>query len=77
MLERKPGVRMINKIRELPEKAAFTIGLSMIFVCPIVLLFIPVDKWMTIAFQGIVGFISILFILSAAEKRHARSAIDK
>ncbi|OIU71748.1 hypothetical protein [Rossellomorea aquimaris] len=68
---------MINKIRELPEKAAFTIGLSMIFVCPIVLLFIPVDKWMTIAIQGIVGFISILFILSAADKRHARTGSDK
>ncbi|XXM72437.1 hypothetical protein ACQ0QQ_00610 [Lysinibacillus sphaericus] len=68
---------MINKIREIPEKAAFAIGLAIIFVCPIVLLFIPVDKWMTIAIQGIAGFISILFILSASDKRHARTGSDK
>jgi hypothetical protein len=67
---------MINKTRELPEKAVFTIGLSMIFGCLIVLLFIPLDKW-TLAIQGLAGLISVLFILSAADERHARTGKDK
>jgi hypothetical protein len=68
---------MLDKIRELPEKMAFTIGLSLIFISPIVWLFSSLSYWMTIVIQGIVGFASVLFILSAADKRHSRKGKNK
>jgi hypothetical protein len=68
---------MLIKIRELPEKVAFTIGLSLIFVSPIVLLFISVGKWMTIVIQSIVWAVAFLFILSAADRRHSRIGNNK
>jgi hypothetical protein len=68
---------MLDKIRELPEKLAFTIGLSLLFISPILWLFNSLDYWMTIVVQGIVGFVSVLFILSAADKRHSRKGKNK
>jgi hypothetical protein len=68
---------MLNKIRQLPEKTAFTIGLSLLFISPVVMLFSSLGYWMTIVVQGLVGFVSVLFILSAADKRHSRKRKNK
>lgn len=61
---------MLNKIRALPEKLAFDIGLSLIVFSPIILFLMPYDKWTAIV-QAIVWGIATLFILSAADKRHS------
>ncbi len=61
---------MLDKIRALPEKLAFAIGLSLTLLSPIVLFIFPVGKWTAIV-QAIVWGIGILFILSAADKRHS------
>lgn len=61
---------MLDKIRALPEKLAFAIGLSIILFSPIVLFLLPFGKWTAIV-QAIVWGIATLFILSAADKRHS------
>ncbi|WP_175987325.1 hypothetical protein [Bacillus sp. Marseille-Q1617] len=68
---------MVVKISELPEKLAFTIGLSLILVSPIVLFVIPFGKWMGMIVQAVIWFIAVLFILSAADKRHSRTGKGK
>lgn len=64
---------MLDKIKAIPEKAAFAIGLTLILVCPILsylmsLLFSFGEWTIIIVGYGIAG----LFIASAAEKRHSR-----
>jgi uncharacterized membrane protein YjjP (DUF1212 family) len=62
---------MLDKIQALPEKVAFAIGLSLTLFSPIVLFLLSFGKW-TAIIQAIVWGIAILFILSAADKRHTR-----
>ena len=67
---------MIGKIKALPEKVAFGIGLTLILAVLILFLFLfSFDIWTTMIVRGIVVGVAILFILSAADKRHSR--IDK
>ncbi|OIJ20704.1 hypothetical protein BKP45_08660 [Anaerobacillus alkalidiazotrophicus] len=62
---------MLDKIKALPEKLAFAIGISLILFSPIVLFLLSFGKW-TATIQAIVwGIIATLFILSAADKRHS------
>jgi di/tricarboxylate transporter len=67
---------MIAKIKALPEKKAFMIGMSIIVISPLLLflfsLLLPIGNWITIIIQGIIWGIATLFVLSAADKRHSR-----
>ncbi|MBT2644785.1 hypothetical protein J7I80_21445 [Bacillus sp. ISL-41] len=61
---------MLDKIRALPEKWAFSIGLSLIVFSPIFLFLLPFGKWSAMV-QALVWGMATLFILSAADKRHS------
>ncbi|WP_210469146.1 hypothetical protein [Sporosarcina sp. 6E9] len=67
---------MIAKLKALPEKVAFGIGLTLILGIGLLLflysLFFPIDIWTTLFIEGIVFGIAMLFVLSAADKRHSR-----
>ncbi|MFD1778482.1 hypothetical protein ACFSFW_07360 [Fredinandcohnia salidurans] len=67
---------MIAKIKALPEKKAFMIGMSIIVISPLLLfllsLLTPIGNVITIIIQGIIWGIATLFVLSAADKRHSR-----
>nr|WP_309098713.1 hypothetical protein [Fredinandcohnia onubensis] len=67
---------MIAKIKALPEKKAFMIGISIIVISPLLLflfsLLVPIGNWMTMIIQGIIWGIATLFVLSAADKRDSR-----
>ncbi|WP_010676728.1 hypothetical protein [Bacillus timonensis] len=67
---------MLAKIKALPEKKAFLIGLSIIVMSPLLLFLFSfsfsLGNWMTMMIQGIIWGFAILFILSAADKRHSR-----
>jgi uncharacterized membrane protein len=75
------GGKMLDKIKAIPEKAAFTIGLTLVLFTPLFLFlmsfFFPIGYWTEMIIGGIVSFISILFILSAADKRHSRIGKQK
>lgn len=70
--EIKKGEKMINKIKALPEKVAFGIGITLIFLSGFLLSY---ENWTAMIVRGIVFFVAIIFILSASYKRH--SSIDK
>ncbi|MCA1318414.1 hypothetical protein LC085_00705 [Bacillus tianshenii] len=67
---------MLEKIKAVPEKAAFTIGLSLILFVPLFLFLVsvlfPLENWTKVIISIIAIFLSTLFILSAADKRHSR-----
>lgn len=67
---------MIDKIKALPEKKAFMLGISIIIISPILLflfsLLVPISNWMTMIVQAIIWGIATIFVLSAADKRHSR-----
>ena len=67
---------IIAKIKALPEKTAFMIGLSIIIISPIFLflvsLMIPIANWTIIIIQVVIWGFAFLFVLSAADKRHTR-----
>jgi TM2 domain-containing membrane protein YozV len=67
---------MLDKMKALPEKAAFAIGLTLLLGSGLLLfllsLLFPVDNWTTIIVGGIIWGIAFLFIASAADKRHSR-----
>ncbi|WP_339226330.1 hypothetical protein NSQ77_12470 [Oceanobacillus sp. FSL K6-2867] len=71
---------MLDKIKSLPEKPAFVIGLSLILFSPILLfltsLLASAGKWIVII-QAIIWGIAILLILSAADKRYSRKSNTK
>ncbi len=75
-VKKERGEIMLAKIKALPEKKAFMIGMSIIIISPLLLflfsLLFPIDNWMTMIIQGIVWGIATLFVLSAADKRHSR-----
>jgi len=73
----RKGEDMLAKIKALPEKVAFTIGLSLILLSPLVLFlmsFLFSYGYWTAIIQAIVWGVAILFILSAADKRHPHSS---
>ena len=67
---------MLDKIKALPEKVAFAIGLTLTLAIGLLLflysLLFPIGIWTALIIEGIVFGIATLFILSAAEKRHLR-----
>ena len=67
---------MLAKLKALPEKVAFSIGLTLILSIGLLLflysLLFPIGIWTAMIIEGIVFGIAILFILSAADKRHSR-----
>jgi hypothetical protein len=66
---------MIDKIKTLSEKFAFGIGLILILGVDLFLFLFSFGNWTTMIVRGIVVGVAILFVLSAADKRHSR--IDK
>ncbi|WP_044338802.1 hypothetical protein [Rossellomorea aquimaris] len=66
----------MGKIKEIPEKVAFTIGLSLLLVSPLMFLVLSIGS-LTMILQAIVIGIATLFILSAADQRHPRLRKDK
>jgi hypothetical protein len=72
---------MIAKFKALPEKLAFAIGLTLILAIGLLIflysLLFPIGIWTALIIVGIVFGIAILFILSAADKRHSRMGKKK
>ncbi|WP_338472416.1 hypothetical protein R4Z10_06625 [Niallia sp. XMNu-256] len=70
---------MLVKMKALPEKVAFIIGLSLILGSGLLLfllsLVFSIDNWITMAVGGMIWGIAFIFIAIAADKRHSR--IDK
>ncbi len=67
---------MLDGIKALPEKVAFTIGLSLILCSPLCLFFMsflfPLGNGTKMIIGSVVYFFALLLILSAADKRHSR-----
>jgi hypothetical protein len=67
---------MLDKIKALPEKVAFAIGLTLILGSGLLLfllsLLFPIGNWTTMILGGIIWGIAFLFIASAADKRNSR-----
>lgn len=67
---------MLDKMKSIPEKVAFVIGLTLILISPIFLflmsLLFPFGIWTSIFIEVMVCFFAIIFILSAADKRQSR-----
>jgi hypothetical protein len=65
---------MLDRIKELPEKVAFTIGLTLILGSGLLLfllsLVFPISHLTTTIIGGIIWGIAFLFILSASDKRN-------
>jgi hypothetical protein len=70
---------MVDKLRAIPEKVSFVIGLTLILFSPILLFFLsilfPLSIWTKIIIEAILCFFAIIFILSASDKRNL--TIDK
>ncbi|MCU9614870.1 hypothetical protein OEV98_15100 [Caldibacillus lycopersici] len=60
----------MDKIKALPEKTAFIIGI--ILSVSSSLLFFPIGNWIMFVLGAICCILGILFILHAANKRQAR-----
>ena len=71
--------KLIDKIKALPEKVAFVIGLTLILGSGLLLFLLSYlfsfGIWTTMIVQGIVFGVAFIFISSAADKRHP--PIDK
>ncbi|RLL48292.1 hypothetical protein D8M04_03185 [Oceanobacillus piezotolerans] len=71
---------MINKINAIPERIALLLGIGLILFGSLFLflfdLMIPLPIWLKIWIEGAICFIAILFILSAADKRHRSQKKD-
>ena len=67
---------MLDRIKVLPEKVAFAIGLTLILGSGLLLfllsLLFPIGNWTTMIVGGIIWGIAFLFIASAADKRNSR-----
>ncbi|AXI08730.1 hypothetical protein CUC15_07290 [Oceanobacillus zhaokaii] len=67
---------MIDKMKALPKKIAFTIGIILILVSPILLFLMSelfsFSVWTSIIIQGFVYGVAAIFIISAADERHSR-----
>ncbi|MFI8575374.1 hypothetical protein ACIGEL_06640 [Rossellomorea aquimaris] len=67
---------MLGKIKALPEKVAFTIGLSLILFSPFCIFLMsflfPLGNGTKMIIGSVVYSFAILLILSAADKRHSR-----
>ncbi|HVI20508.1 MAG TPA: hypothetical protein VM660_00430 [Bacillus sp. (in: firmicutes)] len=67
---------MLDRIKALPEKVAFAIGLTLILGSGLLLfllsLLFPIGNWTTMIVGGIIWGIAFLFIVSAADKRNSR-----
>lgn len=65
---------MLDKIKALPEKMSFAIGLTLLLSSGILLfllsLLFPIGKVTTMIVGGIVFGMAFLFIANAADKRH-------
>lgn len=68
---------MLDKIKALPEKMSFAIGLTLLLGSGILLfllsLLFPIGKVTTMIVGGIVFCIAFLFIANAADKRHRKT----
>ena len=64
---------MLDKMKALPEKMSFAIGLSLIVGSGVLLfllsLLFPIGKWTMMIVGGIVFGMAFLFISNAADKR--------
>jgi hypothetical protein len=66
---------MLDKIKSLPVKLAFSIGLTLILVSALLLFLLSslfsIGTWTIMIVQGVIFCIAMLFIVSAADKRHS------
>ncbi|NLP52561.1 hypothetical protein [Bacillus sp. RO1] len=67
---------MLDKIKTVPEKKSFFIGLTLVLITPLLFLlsdsFPEIPNWIVISIGAFISFFSIAFILNAADKRHSR-----
>ncbi|RBO98368.1 hypothetical protein [Rossellomorea aquimaris] len=67
---------MLDKIKSIPEKVTFTIGLALILLSPFCIFFMsflfPLGNGTKMIIGSVVYFFAVLLILSAADKRHSR-----
>ncbi|WRP07490.1 hypothetical protein U9J35_04795 [Rossellomorea aquimaris] len=67
---------MIDKMKALPEKVAFTIGLALILFSPLCIFFLSflfeLGNWTKMIIGSVAYFFAFLLIISASDKRHSR-----
>lgn len=68
--------RLLQKVRAVPEKKSFFIGITLLLITPL-LSFLIVDlfrmsNWIMISVGVFINFFSVSFILNASDKRHSR-----
>jgi hypothetical protein len=70
---------MLDKIKALPEKVSFAIGLTLILGSGVLLFLLSslfqIGNWATMIVGSIIFGVAFLFIVNASDKRH--SSIDK
>lgn len=68
--------KLLGKIKVLPEKVSFAIGLTLILGSGVFLFLLSfllhISNWVTMIVTAIIFYIAFLFILNAADKRHSR-----
>lgn len=68
---------MLNKMKKLPEKVSFAVGLSFIVGSGVLLfllsLLFPIGNWTTMIVGGIIIGIGFLYIANAADKRDRKA----
>lgn len=67
---------MLDKIKSSPEKTAFIVGMSLLLGAGIIVFLLSnwfsLEIWILMIVEAIIMGVAILFILSAADKRHSR-----
>lgn len=62
---------MLDKIKALPHKVTFAIGLTLVLVVSTMSAILPFSIWSMLV-EGIFLFIAMLLILSASDKKHSK-----
>ncbi|WP_407269740.1 hypothetical protein [Radiobacillus sp. PE A8.2] len=64
---------MLDKIKSLSHKRLFEIGLTIIFLAPIIGMFLPFNSWKHAIIQGLMYGIALLIVIIASDKKHKNS----
>lgn len=68
---------MLNKIKQLPEKTSFFIGLSLILLSGILFFILSfaftLSSWIVLLMESVMIGFGFILIINASMKRHARN----
>ncbi|MGY3715893.1 hypothetical protein ACWE42_10250 [Sutcliffiella cohnii] len=68
---------MLNKIKQLPEKTSFIMGLSLILLSGILFFILSfaftISSWIVLLMESVMIGVGFILIINASMKRHARN----